>query len=258
MPDPLSPYNLHQHNPTTRFDDRASDYRRFRPSYPAPAIDALLADLPAPVRAADIGAGTGISAALLAHRGVDVVAIEPNAAMRAQAETHPRITWLDATAERTTLPDASVSLVLCAQAFHWFDADAALREFHRILRPSGRVALVWNDRDESDPFTRTYSDLLRVASDHNPAMENHTRPEPLFASSLFTNARAREFPGDQPLDADGLIGRAMSASYAPKSGPAHTALLAGLHAAHARFADRAGIARLRYITRVFLADHRPA
>lgn len=248
------PYNLYQHHPTTRFDNRAADYRKFRPSYPAAAIDALLARLPAPTRAADIGAGTGISAALLADRAVHVTAIEPNAAMRAQADPNPLITWLDATAERTTLDAASMDLVLCAQAFHWFDADAALREFHRVLRPAGRVALVWNDRDESDPFTRTYSDLLRVASNHNPAMENHTRPEPLFASPLFTRARAIEFPSAQPLDADAVIGRAMSASYAPKSGPEHDALVRGLHAAHARFADASGVAHLRYTTRVFLAD----
>src|SRR5689334_17665803 len=111
---------FHEMNPTGRFSDRAGDYARFRPTYPAAAIDAVLDGLTPPITAADVGAGTGISATLLADRGVRVFAIEPNAAMRASAAPNPLVEWREGSAERTSLADHSVDLVLCAQAFHWF------------------------------------------------------------------------------------------------------------------------------------------
>ena len=109
-------------DPTGRFADRASDYVKYRPSYPASAIDAVLGGCgePSSLHAADIGAGTGISARLLGDRGVRMVAVEPNAAMRNSAEPHPGVVFHDGTAEVTNLNDAAVDLVLCAQAFHWF------------------------------------------------------------------------------------------------------------------------------------------
>src|SRR5262245_18241062 len=101
-------------DPTRRFSDRTQEYVRFRPTYPASAIDHMLAGLSDPSRliAADIGAGTGISALLLAERGVRVWAVEPNAEMRAAAAPHPHVTWQDGTAEATGLPPGSVDLVL--------------------------------------------------------------------------------------------------------------------------------------------------
>src|SRR5262245_30605191 len=92
---------LHEMRPTERFEDRAADYSRFRPSYPAAAIDAAFAGLGAPptLVAADVGAGTGISSRLLASRGARVIAIEPNAKMRAAAGPHPFVEWRDGRAE---------------------------------------------------------------------------------------------------------------------------------------------------------------
>ncbi len=107
-----------------------------------------------------MGAGTGICSRLLADRGARVLAIEPNDAMRAAAEDHPRVEWQRGTAERTGLEDSGVDLVVCAQAFHWFEPQAALQEFHRILRPGGRLALIWNKRDNSDPFTAGYRQAI--------------------------------------------------------------------------------------------------
>jgi len=146
---------LHELAPTTRFSDRAADYVRYRPDYPAAAIDRMLAGLRTPpeIVAADVGAGTGISARRLAERGARVWAVEPNAEMRAAAAPHPLVTWHDGTAEATGLDRASVDLVLCAQAFHWFRPPEAVAEFARILRPGGRLAIVWNRRDRSDPLT---------------------------------------------------------------------------------------------------------
>ena len=155
-------------NPTERFSNRASDYVAGRPQYPAAAIEALVAGLGDPhgLDVADLGAGTGISSRALAERGCRVVAVEPNAAMRACIEETPTLRTHDGTAEHTGLTDASFDLVTAFQAFHWFAAGDALREFVRIARPRGRAALVYNTRDDSDAATYAYTSVVRAyASD---------------------------------------------------------------------------------------------
>jgi SAM-dependent methyltransferase len=241
--------------PTMRFSNRAADYARHRPTYPPAAIDAVLEGLGDPSRlaAADVGAGTGISAALLADRGVSVVAVEPNAAMREAATPRPRVVWRDATAEATGLADGSVDVVVCAQAFHWFRRDEALAEFRRVLRPGGRVALLWNERDERDEATREYGRVVERAGADDLRRVPHV--ELTGASPGFSPWREVVVDGHgQSLDADGLVGRAESASYVPKSGPAHAAVVSALRALHARFADASGRVRLVYRTRVFLCE----
>lgn len=251
---------LYERNPTGRFTDRAADYRRFRPSYPAAAIDAILEGLGEPARllAADIGAGTGISARLLAERGCRVLAVEPNAAMRAGADPHPRVEFRDGQAERTGLPDRSVDLVLAAQSFHWFKPGEALREFHRILRPGGRLAIMWNQRDDSDPFTSAYTDLITRAADHTPEERWSLREDVVRDHGLFEPPRELAFANAQALDLDGLIGRAASASYVPRSGPRQEELVRGLRAAFERFRGRDGRVRLVYRTVLYLSRPIPA
>ena len=146
---------------TDRFTGRAGAYAAGRPGYPAASIDVLFEGLgdPREVVAADLGAGTGISSRLLAERGATVLALEPNAAMREAAQPHARVQWLPGTAEATGLGEASIDLVTAFQAFHWFDHARALREMVRILRPGGRAAVVYNERDERDPFTAAYGEL---------------------------------------------------------------------------------------------------
>ncbi len=249
---------LHAQNPTTRFSDRVHDYARARPSYPDAAIDAILDGLapPASLRAADIGAGTGISASLLAARGCAVVAIEPNAEMRAATQPHPRIECRDATAERTGLTAASIDLVVCAQSFHWFRGPDALAEFARILRKGGRLALMWNDRDDRDWFTAAYTAVIQKVAAGGSSITRPVHPDALFASTLYQNARELAFPSHQLLDEDGVIARALSASYIPKDGPTREYLRQSLGDAVRRHADAGGRVRLTYITRVFLAESR--
>src|SRR5580765_6137898 len=114
----------------TRFNDRADDYVRYRPTYPANAVDAILEHLGPPARlmAADVGAGTGISARLLGDRGVRVTAIEPGENMRRAAAPHPRVRWVAGRAESTGLKSEAFDLVLSAQSFHWFRPPDALLE----------------------------------------------------------------------------------------------------------------------------------
>ena len=248
---------LHQLDPTGRFSDRAADYVRYRPSYPAPAIDAIFEGLaePGAILAADVGAGTGIAARLLADRGARVVAIEPNAAMRESASPHDGVEWRAGTAEATGIAGSSVDLVVCAQAFHWFRAPAALEEFHRILRPGGRLALIWNSRDARDPLTRGYIEAIRAVGGEHPA-ERHELDPRVLDSRWFGPARFEAFEHRQELDRAGLIGRALSASYVPKEGSAFAALRQLLDALFERHRDARGWVTLRYVTKLYRSIRR--
>jgi SAM-dependent methyltransferase len=239
-------------DPLFRFGPRAERYAAFRPSYPAEAVDALLAGLgdPSALTIADVGAGTGIATRLFAQRGATVIAIEPNAAMRSQAEQHPNVRWSDATAQQTHLPDASVDLVVACQAFHWFATDEVMREFARIARR--RAGLLQYERDERDEFTRAYGDVVRsFATDDTEGL----RLRALDAFAEFPGARiARALvPSSQRLDLGALLGRAASSSYLPSSGESGDALARDLRVLFDRYQD-AGIVELRMVTHALTAD----
>jgi SAM-dependent methyltransferase len=168
-----------------RFSNRADNYARYRPGYPLGVMDILrnqcgLTDASV---VADIGSGTGILSELFLRNGNTVFAIEPNAAMRQVADRllgeFPNFLSIDATAEATTLDASSVDLVTAAQAFHWFDRDRARKEFARILRPGGWVALIWNERRlDSTAFLRDYEQLLL-----SPGKSNSSSRPRLFSCS---------------------------------------------------------------------------
>jgi SAM-dependent methyltransferase len=254
--------SLSRHNPIGRFDGRAELYARHRPDYPAAAIHCIIstAQLGPQSLLVDIGCGTGISSRQFAAAGIAVLGLEPNDQMRAQAELAappvggPAPRYRTGHAEATGLPVSSADMVVAAQSFHWFEPEAALREFHRLLRPGGWVALMWNERDEADEFTHAYSALLR-ATPEAPLMEGVRQRggDALLASPLFRHAHRIVFPQEQPLDEEGLLGRAFSVSYVPQE-PATAAPLAGqlrgLFANH----QRQGLVRLMYRTSVYLGQ----
>jgi SAM-dependent methyltransferase len=250
---------LHAMNPLCRFSDRAEDYAKYRPSYPEEAITAVLSGLgePAHLTAADIGAGTGISARLLADRGLHVWAIEPNAAMQQAAIPHPRMTFQTGTAEETGLAEGSIDLVTCFQSFHWFEPIKSLTEFRRLLRSPGRLALIWNDRDQNDPFTAQYTQLIRVASDQHPAEQRHIRTmeaESLVSSALFQNVRHLKFTYRQPVDLQALIGRVRSTSYLPQTGAVYEQLVVDIAQLYEQWIKETGAIELVHRTNVFLAE----
>lgn len=245
-------------DPLMRFSNRADDYARARPSYPPETIDAVLHGLGEPnhLLAADVGAGTGISSRLLAERGVRVTAIEPNEPMRERGAlaAHPLIEWRDATGEATGLPDHSMDLVLCAQAFHWLDPAGALREFRRILKPGGRAAVVWNVLDRRDAASLDYADIVaRYATDPPQSPWFTGVDSPFRDQAGWRNARTLRFGNGQSLDEEGLLRRALSASYSPTSGPDHIGLIQDLSMLFdARSAS--GIITLRYLSDTHLSE----
>jgi ubiquinone/menaquinone biosynthesis C-methylase UbiE len=255
MSTPNNATQLHLMNPLTRFCDRASDYARYRPNYPQEAVEVILQGLPLPIVAADIGAGTGISSRLLAQQKVKVIAIEPNVAMRQAAESHQLVEFRDGTAEATHLPNHSVNLVTCFQSFHWFNPETTLAEFHRILKPSGRLALVWNERDRQDTFTSEYIQLIREVSKDYPIESLRLKSvEPLFATPHFVNFQKHEFAYKQALDLSGLIGCASSASYVPREGTLRQYLIAKLQELYDCSCDKQGLVYIIYRTDVHLAE----
>jgi len=244
-------------DPLSAFSERGVDYAKYRPTYPPNVIDTILKELGEPSRltAADIGAGTGTASRLLAERGICVWAIEPNTSMRNAAQYHPLVRFYDATAEQTHLPSASVDLITSFQAFHWFNPQPTLLEFHRILKPSGRLAIVWNQRAVNDEFSVEFDRIVKASMSDLPT----TKPQNsvgrlLMTSPHFTRFRRHTFTYKHELDLVGTIGYALSKSFVPQEGVAHRQLLSDLQELHARWADERGIVSFVYHTTLYLAQ----
>lgn len=246
--------------PTTRFTDRVADYVRYRPDYPRALLDWLFAEhgVDRSWKVADIGAGTGISSKMFLDAGHEVVAVEPNAAMREAATAwlggNTHFSAIDGSAEATGLGNASVDLVSAAQAFHWFDQQAVKLEWWRILRPGGLIAVYWNSRRlTGTPFLEGYERLLHdYGIDYSSVSERYGDDEHMrqwFGTGLRGMA---SFPHSQRLDHDALRGRLLSSSYAPRAGDAgHVPMLEALARLFAATAID-GYVDFDYDTRVFV------
>jgi SAM-dependent methyltransferase len=239
---------------TDRFSDLAGAYVAARPSYPVESVDILIDGLgdPAALAVADLGAGTGISSRVIAARGPLVYAIEPNAKMRDAAAPDDRVKWVDGTAEASTLPDSSVDVVAAFQAWHWVDHPAGVAEARRILRPGGRLAAIYNERDESDPFTNGYGTaIMKYAID---ATEER-RANALAAFARIDPGRTQrfEYGNVHQLDRAGVHQRADSSSYLPKQNDAARAMHAELDALYDVF-QKDGVVNMHLLTLVVRVD----
>ena len=228
----------------------ADAYEQARPGYPADAVLWLAGETPRDV--VDLGAGTGKLTRSLAALGHHVVAVEPLGEMldRLRAAV-PGVTAVAGSAESMPLPDGAADVVACAQAFHWFDQEPALAEIARVLRPGGRIALVWNVRDERVPWVSELSDAMvgRTGVDRGAA-------GPIEQSGLYGPVEHATFEHTQTVDREALRSLVLSRSYCAVLAEEERAPILGrvdrLFDEHARD----GLLTLPYVVECFRAERR--
>jgi len=232
----------------TSFASVADAYERGRPEYPLDAVRWLTGEEAAD--AVDLGAGTGKLTRGLVALGHRVTAVEPLPEMLEQLRRKvPSATAVTGSAEAIPLPDASVDVVVCAQAFHWFDHPVALQEIARVLRPGGRLALVWNTRDDRDGWVSELSDVIIGRE----TVQDGDVVEPVASSRLFGPVEAATFFHRQRLDRASLRDLVLSRSYCAVLPAAERELvLARVDALYAEHAAPSGI-EMPYLTECFRA-----
>jgi SAM-dependent methyltransferase len=196
----------------------AEDYERGRPGYPSELIERLAVELPLGrgTKVCDIAAGTGKLTRALQATGAEVVAVEPAAAMRdVLASACPGVEVLDGSAEALPVPDGSFDAVTVGQAFHWFDTRASLTEIHRILRPGGALALMWNLRDEREDWVHELGAVIRRHSGGKPEWAKQRRAWDAVIDEVggFTDVRSARFRNVVTHDAETLVARVASLSH---------------------------------------------
>jgi len=245
-----------------RFSNRVADYARYRPGYPSGMVQLLREEcglLPEHV-VADIGSGTGLLTKLFLDFGNRVFGVEPNSEMRSAGESflqqYANFQSVNGSAEATTLAAHSVEFIAAGQAFHWFKPAAARVEFQRILKPGSWVVIAWNDRrlDET-PFAREYENLLRrFGTDYTSVRDAY--PEAQTIRDFLNDGRlgSRDLPNHQIFDWQGLCGRLLSSSYAPKEGhPNFAPMMAELQRMFSAN-QHDGRIRMDYLTRVYFGQ----
>lgn len=236
--------------PAAAFAEVAGAYERGRPGYPEEAVRWLAGDEPRDV--VDLGAGTGKLTRSLVALGHRVTAIEPLTEMlELLPSAAPGAFAILGNAEVIPLPDAHADVVTCAQSFHWFDHPVALPEIARVLRPDGRLAIVWNTRDDREPWVARLSELIG-----NEAVAQEDSVSPIDESGLFGPVETAEFEHVQTLDRELLLELVLSRSYCAKlPPPEREPILDAVGALYDEVARPDGV-RLPYVTECFRASKR--
>ena len=236
-----------ERGPYTAFAEVAGAYERGRPGYPEEAVRWLAGEEPRDV--VDLGAGTGKLTRALVELGHRVTAIEPLPEMlELLPDAAPGAFAILGSAEIIPLPDAHADVVTCAQSFHWFDHRVALPEIARVLRPGGRLAYVWNSRDDREPWVARLSTLI--------GSETVSRDEsvgPVAESGLYEPVETAVFHFEQTLGRERLLALVLSRSYcATLPAAERMPILDAVGELYDEIAGADGI-RLPYVTECFRA-----
>jgi len=237
-----------------RFSSRVENYIKYRPSYPLEIIDFLKEKniLTDDTVIADIGSGTGILTRIFLDNGNQVYGVEPNKDMREAAEKflqeYKNFSSLEGSAESTGLEENCIDLIIAGQAFHWFDVEQAKREFKRIIKPNGNIALIWNNRGKAGTdFNSSYENfILKYGTDYREVKKNEGNVD------LFFNYQKETFYNFQELDFTSFKGRVLSSSYIPLTdNPIFPKMMLELEDLYNKH-QRNGIIRIEYDTEIYL------
>ena len=227
------------------FETVAREYEEHRPEYPAAALDwaAACLGLERGARVLDVGAGTGKLTRGLVAAGFDVVAVEPGGAMLDQLRlTLPEAEAHEAPAEAIPLPAESVDAAFAGQAYHWFDAERAVPELHRVLRPGGGLVLLWNWWDERDPLQRELGELVGYAG-HEPY-----RDEELPAAPWFREVGRTVVESAQESSPEAIVGYLSTASAFLVAEPdERERILNDVHAIASKYGEAFTLPKLTYV-----------
>ena len=235
------------------FEAVADQYERARPSYAPGALDWLAERIGIGPgrRVLDLAAGTGKLTRQLVALGASVVAVEPGDAMRAVLErVVPDAEPLAGSAEAIPLAEGAVDAITVGQAFHWFRPDVALAEMHRVLRPRGGVALLWNQWDDDDPLQREIDELLDPLRSERARRDADLARSTLAESPLFGAIDERVFRHARVLDADRLVEWVSSTSAVVRASPSDRTRIA----ARVRQLAGDGAVELTLVTSVLAFD----
>lgn len=228
----------------SRFSNRVADYVNYRPDYPREIVG-FLADncgLTQDSIIADVGCGPGISSKMFLENGNRVIGVEPNKAMRDAATEYlaafDSFEIVDGRSDATTLGDESVDFIMAAQAFHWFEPEGTRAEFKRILKPRGRIVLMWNERKlEANDFHRGYEALLVKWSTDYDFVRHENITEQQLRNFFQDEYGAKTFANNKRYDFDMLEGRMSSSSYVPsKDDPVYPQMVEELRQIFAKHA----------------------
>lgn len=243
-----------------RFTKRADFYSRYRPGYPGKIISLLERETGFNQEAilADIGSGTGLLTKLFLKNGNKVFAVEPNDRMRSHAEddlsSFKNFISVKGTAERTNLQKNSVDLITVGQALHWFDREKAVNEFSRILKPGGRLCVVYNEWKRAGRFMHGYETVIK-RNRRNRASVPNLRPK--YMARFFKDGKCARFslPNEQVVGYSGLLGRFLSASYMPTPGEGERYVRLEKDARELFDSySSGGRVKLRYHTNIFIGE----
>lgn len=239
------------HPEAQHFDHAAAAYERGRPEYPNDALKLIVqtCGLSAQSTVLELAAGTGKFTRQLTQTGARIIAVEPVQGMRtALASAVPDVELYAGAAEAIPLPAGAVDAVMVAQAFHWFEIAKAAAEIHRVLRPQGSLALLWNRRDFTQPLHRDIRELVAPYRAAKP--RSFQWRQKLAETQLFTPLEAYHIPHIQTTDSEGLVDRVLSFSYIARLPDAEKSKLrAQIYALTAQLPERF---ELRHTTMVFI------
>ena len=245
---------------TKKFSGLATLYSKHRPGYPNTAIEFIIqqCNLDSSSKVVDVGCGTGISTRTFYKAGIKgIIGIEPNKDMLEKAQSdntvNGGIQYVNSKAEETGLEPLLIDAVISAQAFHWFDPEKSLVEFHRILKLDGHCTLMWNVREETDPLTHGYGSVMYDHSTNaSDEVKRGVSGKHLLLSPLFDSVAVKEFSNSQTLSKEGLLGRALSTSYAPRDQAGKESLTECLEKLFDQHEEN-GSVTLKYLTCVYIS-----